>query len=589
MTRTAIYCRVSTPGQKNTTSLPEQQRLCREKAATLGWEVSEPHVYREVEGGEDLYRPQMDRLWGAMAAHEVDGLIIDVLDRLSRNEGDLGAVYHHADLHGVQIELATEDRDETEKGRAMRTLTGILASMERAEIRRRTQRGRHARVTGSMNKSPAMLTGAWPLYGYLWGDPDKGQRTHYIIDPETAPIVVRIFESVAAGVPLRRLMRDLEDEGMPTPFQVLDARGQLPKERSASPIWRHGQLIRMLHHPAYWGAHSAYRTQTTTVKVRPPETGVTIKVKVQRERDTDDPDRVALAASAPALVSKELAERAQARLTHNKEENTGNNPDPLATLWRGLAYCGHCGERMGTAPAARSEGRRYFCRSRLLSDSGIPTNCPGGHFTINANVLDPAGWADVRAWLSEPENVARLLAEWEKNKQTGERTVTSRLEAATATLANVRERMTALVEDISTTARGESRQVLNEKLDQLAAQFQIEEGKRDRLLREARETADHARDERAIREWVCEVASHAADFTRIEQRAALWALGAQVTVWRGDYVHEDSWPQRYQIDLTFTGFTGPASITLPARNPQSNYSYSGSCWLRRPLTSRRSS
>jgi len=27
MTRTAIYCRVSTPGQKNTTSLPEQERL----------------------------------------------------------------------------------------------------------------------------------------------------------------------------------------------------------------------------------------------------------------------------------------------------------------------------------------------------------------------------------------------------------------------------------------------------------------------------------------------------------------------------------------------------------------------------------
>ena len=60
MTRTAIYCRVSTPGQKNTTSLPEQDRLCRETVASLGWEVSEAHVYHEVEGGEDLYRPCMD-------------------------------------------------------------------------------------------------------------------------------------------------------------------------------------------------------------------------------------------------------------------------------------------------------------------------------------------------------------------------------------------------------------------------------------------------------------------------------------------------------------------------------------------------
>jgi hypothetical protein len=34
--RTAIYCRVSAPGQKNTTSLPEQERINRGKAAALG-------------------------------------------------------------------------------------------------------------------------------------------------------------------------------------------------------------------------------------------------------------------------------------------------------------------------------------------------------------------------------------------------------------------------------------------------------------------------------------------------------------------------------------------------------------------------
>jgi DNA invertase Pin-like site-specific DNA recombinase len=72
--RTAIYCRVSTPGQRNTTGLPEQERINRAYAASLGWDVSEPHVYREVEGGEDLYRPQMDSLWDAIMRHEVDAL-----------------------------------------------------------------------------------------------------------------------------------------------------------------------------------------------------------------------------------------------------------------------------------------------------------------------------------------------------------------------------------------------------------------------------------------------------------------------------------------------------------------------------------
>src|SRR5258706_5174110 len=142
--RSAIYCRVSSPGQRNPTSLPEQERINRPHAAQLGWEVSEPHVYREVEGGEDLYRACMDRLWDAIQAHEIDGVVIDVLDRLSRDEGDCGAFYHHADRHGVQIELASQDLDDTENGRNLRTLSGIIGRMERADIRPRTQRARNA-------------------------------------------------------------------------------------------------------------------------------------------------------------------------------------------------------------------------------------------------------------------------------------------------------------------------------------------------------------------------------------------------------------------------------------------------------------
>jgi hypothetical protein len=48
-----------------------------------------------------------------------------------------------------------------------------------------------------------------------------------------------------------------------------------------------------------------------------------------------------------------------------------------------------------------------------------------------------------------------------------------------------------------------------------------------------------------------------------EHRTTLKLLGAEVTVWREDYVHPDGWPQRYKIDLHFTGYTGRAPVTLP--------------------------
>jgi site-specific DNA recombinase len=571
--RTAIYCRVSTPGQKNTTSLPEQERINREHAASLGWEVSEPHVYHEVEGGEDLYRPQMDRLWDAIAAREIDAVVLDVLDRLSRDEGDQGAVYHHADRHGVLIELASQDFDETEQGRTLRFIAGLHARMEHADIRRRTQRGRRARIA-----SGKMFAGAYPLYGYLWGDPAKGERTYYVEDPETAWVVRRIFAAVADGVPIRRLCRQLEAEGIPTPGQVLAARGQLPTGRTAGCIWRRATIHRMLHHPAYHGAHGAYRWQYTVEKVRPAETGITRKVRHTRERGEDDPMRVALPSTAcPALVTCELAERAQARLAENRLENAGRNPDPLATIWRGMAICGHCGQKMMTATGAdgngRANGRRYYCRSRRSAPDGVAVLCPGGSFSISAaRVLDPAGWADVLTWLSDPENVERLLADWRAENQGTERSITSRLDAAAAGIARLRDKMDRLAETIAETSERESRRTLQDKLDAYAALVRTEESKRERLLREARDTADHVQAEQDIREWVRIVRERAPTFGPAERATTLRVLGAVVTVWRADYVHPDGWPQRYRIVLRFTGFTGQAPVTLPpTAHPDSNY------------------
>ena len=99
-----------------------------------------------------------------------------------------------------------------------------------------------------------------------------------------------------------------------------------------------------------------------------------------------------------------------------------------------------------------------------------------------------------------------------------------------------------------------------------ADQLRKEEAKRERLMCEASAAVDYAKDARDIREWVSVVASQADNFTRLEQVTTLRALGAQVTVWNKDHVHEDGWPQRYKITLHFTGFTGQP-VTLPASPP----------------------
>src|SRR5258708_12531962 len=116
--------------------------------------------------------------------------------------------------------------------------------------------------------------------------------------------------------------------------------------------------------------------------------------------------------ACPALISTEQAARVHARLIQNKLDNPGRNVDPLATLWRGLAVCGHCGRRMMTATATDGYGRRYYCRSRTSTNGGLPIACPGGAFSMAARVLDPLAWAAVPAWPSQKKNVHRALPEW---------------------------------------------------------------------------------------------------------------------------------------------------------------------------------
>ena len=132
-----------------------------------------------------------------------------------------------------------------------------------------------------------------------------------------------------------------------------------------------------------------------------------------------------------------------------------------------------------------------------------------------------------------------------------------------ATIKTLRDKMNRLAETIADTSDRESRRVLQEKLDTYAAQARKEEGKRERLMREAHDAAQYAKDARDVREWISVVSERTATASRDDQRATLLMLGAQVTIWRKDYVHPDDWPQRYKIELRFTGFTG-ALVTLPA-------------------------
>ncbi len=253
-TRVAIYCRVSTTGQEDNSSLETQEALCRAYAAERGWAVVT--VYREVHTGAELFeRPQLSMLREAVRLRTVDVVVSIAIDRLTREQDHLGFLVSEIEYAGACVEIVTEPFEHTPEGKLVQSAKAFSAAIERLKFMERSQRGRRARV-----ERGCLIAGCRPLYGYRWID-EIDDATREIIrrkarlefDPETGRVVTRIFRDIFAGHSLRSITLALTTEGIPTPTG---------KDR-----WSASTINWILTNPTYTGTVAAIATASRNCPV----------------------------------------------------------------------------------------------------------------------------------------------------------------------------------------------------------------------------------------------------------------------------------------------------------------------------------
>ncbi|SVE16750.1 uncharacterized protein METZ01_LOCUS469604, partial [marine metagenome] len=90
--RAVIYARYSSDLQSET-SIDDQVRLCRERAERDGMAVTEVYSDYAISGGTLNNRPGMLALMDAAKQGEFDVVIAEALDRISRDQEDIAAIY----------------------------------------------------------------------------------------------------------------------------------------------------------------------------------------------------------------------------------------------------------------------------------------------------------------------------------------------------------------------------------------------------------------------------------------------------------------------------------------------------------------
>ncbi len=226
--RAAIYARYSSDLQRDA-SIEDQIRLCQERAAREGWNVVEQHADRGISGAS-LLRPGIQAIMQGAQRRIFDLVLAESLDRMSRDQEDIAALYKRLRFAGVRIITLSEGEvSELHIG-----LKGTMGALYLKDLADKTRRGLRGRVEQGRS-------GGGNCYGYdvvtrfdEAGNLDRGERR---INDTEAQVVRRIFADYAAGLSPRAIAHDLNKRGIAGP----SSKGWGPSTINGN--WRRGTGI----------------------------------------------------------------------------------------------------------------------------------------------------------------------------------------------------------------------------------------------------------------------------------------------------------------------------------------------------------
>jgi len=196
----AIYARFSSDRQ-NDRSIGDQVSLCKTYAKREHFEVVQEFSDRAKSGATLFERDGLLELMTAAKARKFDAIIVESLDRLSRDTEDLAGLFKKLTFFGIDLRTVNEGATtDIHVG-----IRGIVGSIFLKDLGNKVKRHHHGRVR------EGDIMGAAP-YGYR-SIPDKPGK--YEIDPERAAIVQRVFAEYADGRSPRAIASGLTRDKIP--------------------------------------------------------------------------------------------------------------------------------------------------------------------------------------------------------------------------------------------------------------------------------------------------------------------------------------------------------------------------------------
>ena len=201
--RAAIYARYSSSGQREE-SIEGQIRECTDFAERNNITIVKIYADKAVSGKSTDKRDEFRQMMKDAEKGIFNAVICWKIDRFARNRYD--SATHKAKLkkHGIRLFYAKESIPEGPEGIMFESVIDGMAEYYSVRLSSNI-------IRGIKDNAEKALYNGRKIFGF---SVDSNRK--YVEDPDTAPLVRRIFKEYSSGIPMAVIARRLNEQGFVT-------------------------------------------------------------------------------------------------------------------------------------------------------------------------------------------------------------------------------------------------------------------------------------------------------------------------------------------------------------------------------------
>ena len=352
--RVRLYARLSKDdgdADKESNSITNQLQMLRYNAKEKGFEVIGEYV-DDGYSGTTFNRPDLNRMIkDAMDDPEPSGIMVKDMSRFGRNNAMfmyyVEEIFPNNDILFIALNDDVDTRfDENE-------MMPFKSIMNEYYARDTSKKIRSVKKTTALSGG---FCGSFAAYGYVV-DPENKRKL--LVDPDTAPIVKRIFELSKQGNSVHQIARTLCEDGVLIPRAYRAMKNGTLETSTGFKFptdWVAKNVKMILENQVYLGHMVSHKTQTKSFKNKKP-------VAVPKE------EWIIVRNTHEAIIDEETFELVQKFISVKKQPNKTGRPN----IFVGLVKCPDCGRNMAFSnPNGREP--RFRCRTYVRNSNLCTTH-----------------------------------------------------------------------------------------------------------------------------------------------------------------------------------------------------------------------